>query len=83
MNPTKLGLHFADFSVIFYAIYKNQENHFTIGVTQLQEGPRNCCFAMWPLGAAGRCGWGKFLRGSPEFGRGRAGGGGSIWELGR
>jgi hypothetical protein len=74
MNPTKLGLHFSEFSVIFYAIYKNQENHFTIGVTQLQEGPRKelllCNVAP---GAAGRCGWGKFLRGSPEFGRGRAG----------
>jgi hypothetical protein len=26
MNPTKLVLHFSDFSVIFYAIYKKQEN---------------------------------------------------------
>jgi hypothetical protein len=29
-NPTKLVLHFSDFSTIFYAIYKKQENHFTI-----------------------------------------------------
>jgi hypothetical protein len=26
MNPTKLGLHFSDFSTIFYGIYKNQQN---------------------------------------------------------
>jgi hypothetical protein len=26
MNPTKLVLHFSDFSVIFYAIYKKQGN---------------------------------------------------------
>jgi hypothetical protein len=36
MNPTKLALHFADFSVILYAIYKNQEITFTIGVHLLQ-----------------------------------------------
>jgi hypothetical protein len=36
MNPTKLALHFSDFSVIFYAIYKNQEITFTIGVHLLQ-----------------------------------------------
>jgi hypothetical protein len=28
MNPTKLVLHFSDFSMIFYAIYKKQESHF-------------------------------------------------------
>jgi hypothetical protein len=39
MNPTKLVLHFFDFSVIFYAIYKNQEIPFTIGVHLLQQGP--------------------------------------------
>jgi hypothetical protein len=39
MNPTKLVLHFSDFSVIFYAIYKNQEITFTIGVHLLQQGP--------------------------------------------
>jgi hypothetical protein len=32
MNPTKLLLHLFDFSVIFHAIYKNQEIPFTIGV---------------------------------------------------
>jgi hypothetical protein len=35
-NPTKLVLHFSDVSVIFYAIYKNQEITFTIGVHLLQ-----------------------------------------------
>jgi muramoyltetrapeptide carboxypeptidase LdcA involved in peptidoglycan recycling len=36
MNPKKLVLHFSDFSVIFYAIYKNQGITFTIGVHLLQ-----------------------------------------------
>jgi hypothetical protein len=45
MNPTKLVLHFYDFSMIFHAIYKKQEFHFTIGVTTLQESPRKeICF---------------------------------------
>jgi hypothetical protein len=39
-NLTKFVLHFSDFSVIFYAIYKNQEISFTIGVHLLQGGPR-------------------------------------------
>jgi hypothetical protein len=39
-NPTKLVLRFSDFSTIFYAIYKNQQNGFNIWVTNLQEGPR-------------------------------------------
>jgi hypothetical protein len=38
-NPTKLILHFSDFSMIFYAIYNNQQKHFTISVTLLQSGP--------------------------------------------
>jgi hypothetical protein len=40
MNPTKLVLHFSEFSKIFYAIYKKHGNHFTIGVNLLQGGPR-------------------------------------------
>jgi hypothetical protein len=39
-NPEKLGLHFSEFFKIFYAIYKNQQRHFTISVTNLQAGPR-------------------------------------------
>jgi hypothetical protein len=39
MNPAKLVFTFSDFSVIFYAIYKNQENTFTIEVHLLQQGP--------------------------------------------
>jgi hypothetical protein len=42
--PTKLVLHFSDFSTIFYGIYKKQPNHFTIGVTLLQGGPRKESF---------------------------------------
>jgi hypothetical protein len=29
-NPTKLVLHFSEFSTIFYGFYKNQQNGFTI-----------------------------------------------------
>jgi hypothetical protein len=60
MNLTKLALHFSDFSVIFYAIYKNQEIANTIGVTLLKEGPWKelgvCNVAPgggWPARAAG------------------------------
>jgi hypothetical protein len=74
LNPTKFVLHFYDFSVIFYAIYKNQQTHFTILVALLQGGPRKdpefCNVA--PGGAAG-AGWAQFRRGSPEIGRGTAG----------
>jgi hypothetical protein len=50
MNPTKLVLHFSDFPVIFYAIYKNQQNCNTIGVSFCTETPGNIEFvAMWPL----------------------------------
>jgi hypothetical protein len=52
MNPTKLVLHFSDFSVIFYAIYKKQEMANTIGVTLLQEGPwKVYCVCNVALGA--------------------------------
>jgi hypothetical protein len=51
MNPTKLVSHFSDFSVIFCAIYKNQENGNTIGVTFCNKDPgKKLGFAMWPLG---------------------------------
>jgi hypothetical protein len=40
----KLVLRFPDFSMIFYGIYKKQPNHFTIGVTLLQGGPRKESF---------------------------------------
>jgi hypothetical protein len=39
MNPTKLVLHFSDFSTIFYTIYKNQGNGNTIEVVVLHRGP--------------------------------------------
>jgi hypothetical protein len=57
MNPTKLVLHFFDFSVIFYAIYKKQEITLTIGVHLLQGGPRKeTGFCNVAPGAAGRRG---------------------------
>jgi hypothetical protein len=76
-ESNKIGFHFSDFSAIFYAIYKKQAIHFTIGVTTLQNDPRKeilyCNVAPgWPAGAAGsnsgearqslaREGWGRSL----------------------
>jgi hypothetical protein len=39
MDPTKLVSHFSEFSVIFYAVYKNQQFNLTIGVYLLRKGP--------------------------------------------
>jgi hypothetical protein len=73
-NPTKYVLHFSDFPVIFYAIYKNQQTHFTILVALLQGGPRkDLCFCNVVLGAAGRRGEAKFRRAAAGLGLGRAG----------
>jgi hypothetical protein len=58
-----LVLHFSDFSVIFYAIYKKQGNGNTIGVTLLQERPwKDLWRCNVVVGAAGRRGWAKFQR---------------------
>jgi hypothetical protein len=35
----KLSLHFSDFSTIFYTIYKNQQNGYTIWESFLQQDP--------------------------------------------
>jgi hypothetical protein len=84
-NPTKSVLHFSDFSMIFYAIYKKQQNHFTIGVTLSQLGPQKDSFLCNVApGAAGRRGLGKFRRARHRHGRGMAGEGskgcyGPIW----
>jgi hypothetical protein len=60
-NPTKLVLHFSNFSLIFYEIYKNHEITFTIGVHLLQQGPwKEVLFSNVVLGAAGRRGEAKF-----------------------
>jgi 1-acyl-sn-glycerol-3-phosphate acyltransferase len=62
-NPTKLVLHFSDFYVICYAIYKNQEITFTIGVHLLQQGPwKECWLCNVVPGRSGRRGLGKFRR---------------------
>jgi hypothetical protein len=72
-NPTKLVLHFSDFPVIFYAIYKNQQTHFTILVALLQGGPRkDLGFCNVAPGAASRRGLAKFRRAAAGLGRGRA-----------
>jgi hypothetical protein len=58
-----LILHFSDFSVIFYVIYKNQEITFTIGVHLLQQGPwKDFGFRNVVPGCGGRRGLGKFRR---------------------
>jgi hypothetical protein len=43
-NPTKLVLHFYDFSTILYGIYKKQPKHFYYLSYQLQGGPRKELF---------------------------------------
>jgi hypothetical protein len=56
-----LVLHFSDFSVIFYAIYKNQQTHFTIIVALLQGGPwKEKFLCNVAPGGGGRRGLGKF-----------------------
>jgi hypothetical protein len=72
-NPTKLVLHIYDFSMIFYAIYKNQENYNTIGDTLLQKNPRKDTFLCNVApGVAGRRGEAKFRRAAAGLGQGRA-----------
>jgi hypothetical protein len=44
MDPKKLVLHFSDFPVIFYAIYKNQSKLKYYLRTSLQLGPRSFGF---------------------------------------
>jgi hypothetical protein len=74
MHPAKLVLHFYYFSTILYGFYKKQESYFTIGVTLLQEGPREellrCNVAPE---AAGRRGWAKSGELVAGLGRGRTG----------
>jgi hypothetical protein len=63
MNPTKLAFIFSAFSVIFYTIYKIEENGNTIRVTLLQERPwKELGVCNVAPGMAGRRGWAKFRR---------------------
>jgi hypothetical protein len=39
MNPTKLSMHFSEFSTIFYVFYKFQQNGYTIDVSTLRTDP--------------------------------------------
>jgi hypothetical protein len=58
-----LVLHFSDFSVIFYTIYKNQQTHITIIVALLQGGPwKEKFLCNVAPGGGGRRGLGKFRR---------------------
>jgi hypothetical protein len=62
-GSNKIGFAFFRISMIFYTIYKNQGNHFTIGVTLLQGGPRKEKFLCNVVpGGGGRRGLGKFRR---------------------
>jgi hypothetical protein len=71
-NPIKFVLHFSDFSMIFDAIYKNQQTHFTILVALLHGGPRkDLGFCNVAPGVAGRRGLAKFRRAAAGLGRGR------------
>jgi hypothetical protein len=68
--------HFSEFSVIFYAIYKNQQFGFTIGVTFLQKGP----WKEWKVRnavppAVGRRGLADSGEAGAALDRGRGGGG--------
>jgi hypothetical protein len=68
-NPTKLVLHFCDFSVMFYAIYKNQQTHFTILVALLHGGPRkDLGFCNVAPGRPGSGGPAKFRRAAAGLG---------------
>jgi hypothetical protein len=81
-ESNKIGFAFSDFSTIFYAIYKKQQNHFTIGVTLLQGGPRK---EVWLCNVApGVPGSGGPAKFRPTAGRGRpgTGGGGALGPRG-
>jgi hypothetical protein len=70
-KPTKLVLHFSDVSMIFYAIYKNQQTHFTILVHFCREAlGKKLFFAMSPLGRS--AGAGRPKSGEPLVGARRA-----------
>jgi hypothetical protein len=64
-NPTKLVLHFSDFSMIFYAIYKKQESHFYYLSYSFAVRPSERSLVL-------QCGpWGRPARLRPNSGRGR------------
>jgi hypothetical protein len=88
-ESNKISFDFFRFSMILYAIYKNQEITFTIGVHLLRQGPCKemflCNVAPGPPGSGGPA---KFWRAAAGLGQGRAWGGarghwGAIWGLGR
>jgi hypothetical protein len=73
-KSNKIGFTFFWFSVIFYAIYKNQQTHFTILVALLQVGPqKDPGFCNVAPGRGQRRSGGNSGRGSPGSGRGRVG----------
>jgi hypothetical protein len=74
MKLTKLGLHFSDFSVIFYEIYKKQPKHFYYLSFQLQGGPqKELQFRNVVPGRTGRHGSPELSHSGGGFGRGVGG----------
>jgi hypothetical protein len=76
MDPKKLVSHFSKFSVIFYAIYNNQQICGTVGVTLLRIRPWkdvDACNVV--LMAAGRRGLANSGEPGGVLARGRGGGG--------
>jgi hypothetical protein len=74
MNPTKFVLHFYDFSVIFYVIYKKQPKHFYYLSYQLQGGPRKeLQFRNVVPRRTGRRGSPELSHSGAGFGRGMSG----------
>jgi hypothetical protein len=66
----KLVLHFSDFSVIFYAIYKKQEIHFAVRPSE-----RNVALQCSPWGRPAGAGGSIPVSAGGETRRGRRGGG--------
>jgi hypothetical protein len=82
-NPTKLVLHFSEFSMIFYAFYKFQQNGCTIEDVTLRRGPRKDLGPRnWVLRPTGRRARRKSGSSSGAPGRGK-GRGGPQAHLGR
>jgi hypothetical protein len=75
-GSNKIVAHVSEFSVIFYAIYKNQQSAYTIGVTFLQFGPwKDLKVRNVVPPAAGRRGLADSAEAGAALDRGRGGGG--------
>jgi hypothetical protein len=88
-NPTKLVLHFSEFSTISYAFYKFQPKGYTIGDILLRGGPwKDSALCNVAPGHGGRRHRPKFWCSGAGIGRGKGGGWlgahhASVWGFGR